>query len=142
MDPFNFADALLGVLSQRLVRRLCTHCRAKQEPSVRDMEALAAEYCLDTPLEAEEVLKRWRAQKPSLYLPKGCEKCDRSGYSGRVAVYELMVADALVKRLIQKRALVSEIVAAALANGMHTLKQDAIEKVLAGHTDMSQARAI
>src|SRR6185295_2980885 len=50
------ADALLGVLSQRLVRRLCTQCRVRQEPSVREMEELAAEYCLDTPLEAEKVL--------------------------------------------------------------------------------------
>jgi len=142
MDPFNFADALLGVLAQRLVRRLCTRCRVKQEPSVREMEELAAEYCLDTPADAGEVLKRWRAQKPVLYQPKGCKECDRSGYQGRIAVYELMVTDAPVKRLIQKRALVSEIAAAALGNGMRTLKQDGIEKVLAGQTDMAQVRAV
>ena len=142
MDPFNFADALLGVLSQRLVRRLCTHCRVKQEPSVREMEELAAEYCLDTPLEADKVLKRWRAQKPALHAPKGCKECDGSGYHGRIAVYELMVTDAPMKRLIQKRALVSDIAAAAQANGMRTLKQDGIDKVLAGHTDMSQVRAV
>ncbi|HTM62577.1 MAG TPA: ATPase, T2SS/T4P/T4SS family [Burkholderiales bacterium] len=142
MDPFNFADALLGVLSQRLVRKLCTHCRAKHEPSVREIEELATEYCVDTAVEAESVLKRWRAQKPVLYLPKGCEQCDRTGYSGRIAVYELMVADAQVKRLIQKRSVVSEVAAAALANGMRTLKQDGIEKVLAGHTDMTQVRAV
>jgi len=142
MDPFNFADALLGVLSQRLVRRLCAHCRVKQEPSVREMEELAAEYCLDTPVEPEKVLKRWRAQKPVLFAAKGCKECDRTGYSGRAAVYELMVADAAVKRLIQKRALVSDVAAAALAAGMRTLKQDGIEKVLAGETDMTQVRAL
>ena len=142
MDPFNFADALLGVLSQRLVRRLCTHCRAKLEPSVREMEELAAEYCLDTPLQADEVLKLWRSRKPQLYQAKGCKECDGSGYHGRIAVYELMITDATVKRLIQKRAVVSDVVAAALANGMRTLKQDGIEKVLAGHTDMTQVRAL
>jgi type II secretory ATPase GspE/PulE/Tfp pilus assembly ATPase PilB-like protein len=142
MDPFNFADALLGVLSQRLVRRLCTQCRARQEPSVREMEELAAEYCLDTPLAADDVLKRWRARKPVLYAPKGCKQCDGTGYHERIAVYELMVTDSPVKRLIQKRALVSEIAETALANGMRTLKQDGIEKVLAGYTDISQVRAI
>jgi len=142
MDPFNFADALLGVLSQRLVRKLCTHCRAKQEPSVREMEELAAEYCLDTPLLVDDVLKRWRAQQPHLYRPKGCKECDGSGYRGRMAAYELMIIDAPIKRLIQKRAIVSDIATAALGNGMRTLKQDAIDQVLAGHTDMSQVRAV
>ena len=142
MDPFNFSDALLGVLSQRLVRRLCTHCRVKQEPGVRELEELAAEYCVDTPVEPAGVLQRWRAQKPVLYAAKGCKECDRTGYSGRAAVYELMVADAPVKRLIQKRALVSDVTAAALAAGMRTLKQDGIEKVLVGDTDMTQVRAL
>jgi type II secretory ATPase GspE/PulE/Tfp pilus assembly ATPase PilB-like protein len=142
MDPFNFADALLGVLAQRLVRRLCLACRVKDEPSVKDMEELAAEYCVDTPADAEKVLKKWRAQKPSLYQAKGCPQCDRTGYSGRLPVYELMVVDAQVKRLVQTRSPVSGITAAALANGMRTLKQDGIEKVLAGHTDMHQVRAV
>ena len=142
MDPFNFADALLGVLSQRLVRRLCAHCRVRREPDPRELEDLAREYCLDTPAEPGNVLAQWRAGKPVLHAPKGCKECDGSGYRGRMAVYELMVTDAAVKRLIQTRALVSDISAAALANGMHTLKQDGIEKVLAGHTDMSQVRAI
>ena len=142
MDPFNFADALLGVLAQRLVRRLCLSCRAKHEPSVKEMADLAAEYCVDTPMEADEVLKKWRAWKPALYQAKGCPQCDRTGYSGRLPVYELMVVDAQVKRLVQTRSPVSSIAATALANGMRTLKQDGIEKVLAGHTDMLQVRAV
>jgi type II secretory ATPase GspE/PulE/Tfp pilus assembly ATPase PilB-like protein len=142
MDPFNFADALLGVLSQRLVRRLCAQCRVRREPSVREMEELAAEYCLETPLAVDDVLQRWRAQKPVLYAPKGCEQCDGTGYHDRIAVYELMITDAAVRRLIQKRAPVTDIAAAALGNGMRTLKQDGIEKMLAGHIDTSQVRAI
>jgi len=142
MDPFNFADALLGVLAQRLVRRLCLSCRVKHEPSVKEMEELAAEYCLDTPADADKVLKKWRAHKPTLYQAKGCAKCDRTGYSGRLPVYELMVVDAQVKRLVQTRSPVSDIAAAALANGMRTLKQDGIEKVLAGHTDMREVRGV
>jgi type II secretory ATPase GspE/PulE/Tfp pilus assembly ATPase PilB-like protein len=142
MDPFNFADALLGVLAQRLVRTLCVHCRARHEPSVREIEALAAEYCGDTGLRPDEVMKKWRQEKITLYQPKGCKECDRTGYKGRTAVYELMAADAAVKHLIQTRAPVVEIAAAALAGGMHTLKQDGIHKVLRGHTDMAQVRAL
>lgn len=74
--------------------------------------------------------------------PKGCKECDRTGYKGRMAVYELMVADAAVKRLIQTRAPITDISAAAQANGMRTLKQDGIDKVLQGHTDMHQVRGL
>jgi type II secretory ATPase GspE/PulE/Tfp pilus assembly ATPase PilB-like protein len=147
MDPFNFADALLGVLAQRLVRKLCTQCRVKHEPTVKEMEDLAAEYCEssggDHSAEADKLVKKWRSQgKVTMYRPKGCKECDRTGYKGRMAVYELMVADATVKRLIQTRAPITEISAAALANGMRTLKQDGIDKVLKGHTDMQQVRGV
>ncbi|HYR34595.1 MAG TPA: ATPase, T2SS/T4P/T4SS family [Burkholderiales bacterium] len=142
MDPFNFADALLGVLAQRLVRKLCLHCRAKHEPSVREMEALATEYCEGTRLEPEKALRKWRHDKVTLYQAKGCKECDRTGYKGRLAVYELMVADPAVKRLIQTRSPIAEIAAAAAAHGMRTLKQDGMDKVMKGHTDMQQVRAV
>src|SRR6185503_10868862 len=114
MDRFNFSDALLGVLSQRLVRKLCGECRAKHEPSVKEIEELALEYCDGDGGEAEKVVKSWRQAKPTLFKPKGCKACDRTGYKGRLAVYELMLADAAVKRLIQERAPVSDIAAAAM----------------------------
>jgi type II secretory ATPase GspE/PulE/Tfp pilus assembly ATPase PilB-like protein len=142
MDPFNFADALLGVLAQRLVRKLCTQCRVKLEPSVREMEAIAEEYCEGTALEADKLLRKWRQEKITMYQAKGCKDCDRTGYKGRLAVYELMTADPTVKRLIQTRAPIAEIAAAALAHGMRTLKQDGIQKVIQGHTDMHQVRAV
>jgi len=142
MDPFNFADALLGVLAQRLVRRLCTQCRVKHEASVREMEAIAKEYCEGTALEPDKLLRQWRQDKITMHQAKGCKECDRTGYKGRLAVYELMSADATVKRLIQTRSPIAEIAAAALANGMRTLKQDGIDKVIKGHTDMHQIRAV
>ena len=77
-----------------------------------------------------------------LYRAKGCVRCDRTGYQGRVAVYELLVADAAVKRLMQTRAPVSEIAAAAAASGLRTLKQSALDKVIEGHTDLQQVRTI
>jgi len=88
------------------------------------------------------MIARWREDKPNFYQAKGCKECDRTGYKGRLAIYELMVADAALKRLIQTRAPLSEIAAAALANGMRTLKQDGINKVLLGLTDMREVRAV
>jgi type II secretory ATPase GspE/PulE/Tfp pilus assembly ATPase PilB-like protein len=142
MDPFNFADALLGVLSQRLVRKLCPLCRVRHEPSAREIEDLAGEYCGDTGLEADPLVKQWRQEKITMYEAKGCKDCDRTGYKGRIAVYELMAADAAVRRLVQTRAPVADVAKAALAAGMRTLKQDGIQKVLQGVTDMVQVRAI
>ena len=142
MDPFNFADALLGVLSQRLVRKLCTQCRVKVEPSVREIEALAAEYCEASSVDPEKVVRKWRQEKVAMYQAKGCKACERTGYQGRIAVYELMVADPAVKRLIQTRSPIAEIAAAATGAGMRSLKQDGIDKVVKGHTDMHQVRAV
>jgi type II secretory ATPase GspE/PulE/Tfp pilus assembly ATPase PilB-like protein len=143
MDPFNFADALLGVLAQRLVRKLCPACKAKYEPAAGEVAELEREYAGDTGADAAKLFKGWRAEKhPVLYRAKGCAECDKTGYKGRMGLYELMVADANVKRLVQTRAPVTEIVAAAVAGGMRTLKQDGISKVLQGLTDLQQIRGV
>jgi type II secretory ATPase GspE/PulE/Tfp pilus assembly ATPase PilB-like protein len=122
MDPFNFADALLGVLAQRLVRKLCPDCKVAYPASAPELEELGAEAAL------------------TLYRAKGCERCDNTGYVGRMAVYELLVADATVKRLVQKRAPVTEI--AEGAGGMRTLKRDAADKIMEGLIDMQQLRTV
>jgi type II secretory ATPase GspE/PulE/Tfp pilus assembly ATPase PilB-like protein len=147
MDPFNFADALLGVLAQRLVRQLCPHCRSAYAPPRAELENLANEYCTDTRLDAAAVLDAWQRQHAGrdgivLYRNAGCDGCQGSGYLGRMGVYELLVADAAVKRLVQARAPVVEVSAAAVAKGMRTLKQDGISKVLQGLTDLRQVRAM
>jgi type II secretory ATPase GspE/PulE/Tfp pilus assembly ATPase PilB-like protein len=142
MDPFNFSDALLGVLAQRLVRKLC-ECKTAFTPSAAQLEELALEYCSDGG-DAAKVLQTWRARQKGLILhrAKGCARCDRTGYKGRMGLYELLVADAAVKRLVQTRAPVSEIAVAAAANGMRTLKQDGIDKVVRGLTDLQQVRTV
>jgi len=148
MDPFNFADALLGVLSQRLVRRLCGQCRVAYTAAAGELEQLAREYCSDTGGDAAALLLSWRKHHGNadgaivLYRAAGCEQCNHIGYTGRMGVYELLVADAAVKRLVQGRAPIAELRAAAMANGMRTLKQDGIDKVLQGGTDIQQVRAV
>jgi len=158
MDPFNFADALIGVLAQRLAKRLCSDCKEAYTPDEAEVSVLLDEYCEDlrhTPLfrqdpvaAREAVLNDWRARFADarghlqLCRPKGCEKCAESGYRGRLGLHELMIGSDAVKRLVQERALVSDLLSQALADGMRTLRQDGIEKVLAGQTTMLQVSRV
>jgi type II secretory ATPase GspE/PulE/Tfp pilus assembly ATPase PilB-like protein len=157
MDPFNCADALLGVLAQRLAKRLCVHCRKPYLAPQQEVDALLAEYCAEIrPVpsgagEAEarrqQVRRMWTerhadsAGRFMLYHPAGCSRC-KKGYKGRIGLHELMVASDRLKRLLQERARVAELLTAALEEGMLTLKMDGIEKVLCGDTDIKQVRAV
>ena len=144
MDPFNFADALIGILAQRLAKSLCSKCKEAYEPTETGLQMLAEEYVLNTAFDASVVLKNWQASsnKPTLHKAKGCKACNDTGYSGRVGLYELMTVNPSIKLLIHSRAVVSDITEEALKNGMKTLKQDGITKVLAGQTDLAQVRAV
>jgi len=149
MDPFNFADALLGVLGERLARRLCPECKSEYTPTTVELEELAMQYCNETGIDARKQMKAWSAShgggahgKITLFRAQGCEHCDRTGYQGRIGLYELLVADAATKRLIQSRAPVSEVKSAAIITGMRMLRQDGIEKVLQGVTDVQQVSAV
>ncbi|HWU82492.1 MAG TPA: ATPase, T2SS/T4P/T4SS family [Methylophilaceae bacterium] len=147
MDPFNFSDALLAILAQRLARALCPECKTAHEASATEIDALLAEYCEGTPLDADEALQAWKTTyskngKFTLYHPNGCKHCNNTGYRGRMGLHELMVITPEVKKRIQTRAPVSELLHAAIAGGMRTLKQDGILKVLAGRTDIGQIRAV
>ena len=145
MDPFNFSDALLGILAQRLARRLCSQCKRARPMSEEEISALAAEYCGDTTLDSAEVVRGWRRDyavngRLMLYEAGGCEAC-RSGYAGRAGIYELLVATPGLKDLIRSRAPVPQLVGVACEGGMRVLRQDAIDKVLRGVLDLSAARA-
>lgn len=157
MDPFNFSDALLGVLAQRLARRLCTKCKESYTPDEEETAALLNEYALelratrewkDDPdyamreLRATLLDKHGSNKKFSLARAKGCDACSGSGYSGRLGLHELMVGTDAIKRLVQQRAPVSDLVATALEEGMRTLKMDGVEKVMQGLTDLKQIRQV
>ena len=148
MDPFNFADALLGVLAQRLARRLCPECKSEYAPTTAELEELAMQYCNETALDVRKQLKAWSVShggahgKITLYRAHGCAHCDRTGYQGRIGLYELLVADSATKRQLQSKAPVAEVKSAAIAAGMRTLRQDGIEKVLQGVTDLQQVSAV
>lgn len=157
MDPFNFADALLGILAQRLAKRLCD-CKAAYTPSPEEIKGMLNEYCLelknttswkkDPDAAYKAVFQEWQKSfgnekgQLTLYRAKGCEKCSNTGYKGRCGLHELLEGTDAVKKNIQEHARVAEMFATALEDGMRTLKQDGIEKVLQGITDMQQVRAV
>ena len=136
MDPFNFADALLGVLAQRLVRTLCKSCREPYHPSRAEYDALVRAYAgnfdaLGFPYTDDLVLHK----------AKGCEKCN-NGYKGRTAIVELLEGSDEVKALIQSKAVMERIREEAVKEGMTTLMQDGIRKVFLGLTDIQQVRKV
>lgn len=146
MDPFNFADALIGILSQRLARKLCPNCKQGHVASEEEIADLVGEYCNETSLDPEVVRKRWLTefgQDGHLILREavGCDAC-RDGYKGRVVVYELLSGTTEVKHLVRSRSTVPQVVAAAQAGGMLSLRQNAIEKILRGVLDLTSARAV
>ncbi|HEY7675025.1 MAG TPA: ATPase, T2SS/T4P/T4SS family [Burkholderiales bacterium] len=158
MDPFNFADALLGILAQRLAKRLCSKCKQAYSPGPEEVRQLLQEYCTEllntgpfkkdakTAYESvyRDLVKSYAGDKGqfTLYRAKGCEACSNTGYKGRLGLHELLVASDHIKKLIQEHARVAEILAVSLEEGMRTLKMDGIEKVLQGLTDMPQVRAV
>ncbi|MEO5861403.1 MAG: GspE/PulE family protein [Burkholderiales bacterium] len=157
MDPFNFADAILGILAQRLAKRMCANCKKPYVATQDEIKRLLTEYCEELTNTAdwksdpqgsfrkvyEEWVKEFANDKGefTLYKPVGCDAC-KGGYRGRIALHELMVGSDSVKKAIQEKARVAELYALALSEGMRTLKQDGIQKVLQGITDMMQVRAV
>ncbi len=137
MDPYNFADALLGVLAQRLVKRLCPKCKESYTPDHDELEELRFEYG-DHPTTSFDDLIQGGI---TLYRSKGCSLCHNTGYKGRMAIHELLVNDDTMRDLIQRKRPVGEIEEHAKKAGMYTLKQDGIQKVLQGETDIKQVRA-
>jgi type II secretory ATPase GspE/PulE/Tfp pilus assembly ATPase PilB-like protein len=138
LDPFNFADALLGILAQRLARTLCQACKVPYAASAAQRAELAAAYG------AAAFAALGVAEPPGLQLYRGvgCAACNQTGYRGRVGLHELLVATPEIKRLVQQRARIAEVAACAQQEGMTTLVQDGVLKVLTGVTDLLQVKAV
>jgi len=156
MDPFNFADALLGILAQRLAKKLCD-CKQAYLPDADELRLFAAEYAeelrhsaawkSDQAGEMRKLVDSWvqaygQNGQLHLYRAVGCDKCGGTGYKGRIGLHELLVSDDAVKKLIQERARVAELFAQAVEGGMRTLKMDGMEKILMGLTDIKMVRSV
>ena len=137
-DSFSFADAMLGVLAQRLTRRICKDCK---------------EQYVGTPEEYEEIRQGYGPEHwDKLGIPqdntfrlsrgKGCEICNRTGFKGRVALHELLLGSDNLKRMIQMKARTEEMLQAAIEEGMTTLMQDGVHKTLLGHCTFKDVKAV
>ncbi len=137
-DSFSFADAMLGVLAQRLTRRICKDCK---------------EQYVGTAIEYEEIRQGYGPEHwDKLGIPqdntfrlargKGCETCNRTGFKGRVALHELLLGSDNVKRMIQAKAKTEEMLQAAIQEGMTTLMQDGVQKALLGQTTFKEVKAV
>lgn len=137
-DPFNFADAMLGVLATRLCKRICTQCKEPYHLPRHEydelVEAYGSRYWERLNLEYKEQL--------TLSQGRGCEACRRTGFKGRVPLHELLVGSEEIKSLIQSKARTVDMLNMAMRDGMTTLVQDGIRKVLLGVTTYRQVRAV
>jgi type II secretory ATPase GspE/PulE/Tfp pilus assembly ATPase PilB-like protein len=137
-DSFNFADAMLGVVAKRLCKRLCEQCKEAYHPSRQEYDELVQGYGaaywsrVDLPYTSE-----W-----TLYRERGCEFCNKAGFKGRIPLHELLIGSPEIKRLIQSKARTAETLDAAMREGMRTLVQDGIHKVLQGITSYRQVRTV
>ena len=144
VDPFSLSDALLGVVGQRLARRLCLRCRISRPLESAETDVLVQEYCDGTHLRPAQIRAEWTERfgnEPLVYGAQGCELCSGTGYRGRIGLFELMRTGAAMRPLLLQRRPVDELVGAAMHDGMRTLKQDGIEKALAGFCDLREVRA-
>ncbi len=157
MDPFNFSDALLGILAQRLAKRMCS-CKQTYTPEPAELTSFLREYCdelqntprfkADPKGSMEAVYKGWVKHygndkgQLTFFKPVGCDKCGGTGFKGRCGLHELLIATDRLKKLIQEHARVAEMLAVCLEEGMRTLKQDGMEKCLMGVTHIKEVRSV
>jgi type II secretory ATPase GspE/PulE/Tfp pilus assembly ATPase PilB-like protein len=138
IEPSNFADSLLGILAQRLGRRLCKRCKKKSDSPEEEFERIISEFGMD-PL---GLLNEFNRRSLELYLPVGCNSCGNTGYSGRIGFHELLINNDEIRALIKKDGSTEDIRRAAAHGNMYSLKQDGILKVLNGITDMAEVRRV
>ncbi|MFZ5644801.1 MAG: GspE/PulE family protein [Bacillota bacterium] len=126
IEPFLTASSLVGVVAQRLVRMLCPHCKEPYEYKRRELENVAG-----FPLEDQE-------ERVTLYRPKGCLRCSKTGYKGRMGIYELLINSESIQRLTLEHRSAREINDAAVAEGMVTMRRDGMIKVKQGFTSLEE----
>jgi type IV pilus assembly protein PilB len=123
MDPYLVAPSVIGIVAQRLVRRICTHCQEKYAPSQDVLNRL---------------FKDWTDQEVFFYRGRGCEACHHSGYAGRIAIHEIFVMTDDIRDMITKHASVTEIEREATRHGFTTMRYDGVMKVLKGLTTLEE----
>lgn len=141
LDPYSFGDSLLGVLAQRLMRRLCSQCKEAYKPSAEELDTLREEFSYDPGWErfklgaTEELFRKTEAAE-------ACNKCGGSGYKGRMGIHEFMPGSDGIRGVVYSKGKVKDLRDVAINEGMTTLKQDGIRKVMGGFTDITEVRRV
>lgn len=138
IDPFAFADSLLCVLAQRLVRTLCPQCREAYHPDRLEFNELVQLY-------GEKFFHDLHVnddEKLLLYRPRGCRECNKTGYRGRMAIFELLTVSDTIKQLIITRKSIPILRKTAMGESMKTLLQDGILKIIKGETDLTEVLSV
>ena len=130
VEPFLTASSLVGVLAQRLIRVLCPRCKEETVITYRDLRNSIEDF----PIPEGKTLD----DTTTIYRPKGCIACSNTGYKGRQGVFEFLQVTNEIKELVLKRAGVAEIKEMAIKQGMHTLRQEGIDKILEGSTSVEE----
>jgi type II secretory ATPase GspE/PulE/Tfp pilus assembly ATPase PilB-like protein len=138
IDPFAFADSLLCVLAQRLTRKLCPHCKERYHPSRTEFEEIVRSY-------GEKLITETKTSYNSdmiLYRARGCRECTHTGFRGMMGIFELLIVSENIKQMIINKKSIPAIRKTATAEGMRTLLQDGISKVLAGETELKEVLSV
>ena len=130
VEPFLTASSLVGVLAQRLIRVLCPRCKEEVELTYREIRERIDDFPIPEGKTLDDTTK--------IFQPKGCIACSNTGYKGRQGVFEFLQVTNEIKQLILKRSGVQEIKELAMSQGMHTLRQEGIDKVLDGTTSIEE----
>ncbi len=126
VDSYLIADSVVGIIAQRLVRRLCPNCKKMRKAEEYELEFMGKDPTVPT----------------NIWEPCGCQSCNGTGYYGRIGVYEIMQLTPGVKRLINKKANAEEIKQQALSDGMQTLRMNATKLVLSGITSFQEILSV
>ena len=124
VEPFLISSTLVGVLAQRLIRRVCTKCKEAYEPTDLELEQLG--------MTREELAGR------PFYKGRGCDRCNNSGYKGRVGIFELLLVSPAIQQLVNKRETTQNIKLQAEKEGMTSLRRDGISHILEGITTVRE----
>ncbi len=122
IEPYLIADSTIGVIAQRLVRRLCPECKKKKKADAEELELLLLAPDADV----------------TIYEPCGCSRCDGTGFKGRIGVYEIMEVSQPLKNIISKNGSAEDIKSKALEEGMNTLRMSATKYVMEGITSVQE----
>ena len=140
MNPLNFADALLIILAQRLVKTLCKECKEDYHLTREEYDQLVHEYGSEELF--NEIIKIPYTDDLLIKKAAGCATCSDSGYAGRTGIHEVLEGTNDIKRMIMKQSLIEDLRAQAISDGMTTLKQDGIYKIFKGDCDLKQVMAV